>query len=411
MRLLSENGRSRMVTAILSLIALLLVILIILYPDQAFKSSLGGLRLWWTVLLPGLLPFYILVEIVTGLGLVRAFGALFEPLLRFLFRIPRGGGEALTAGLLAGYPVGAEATMHLYAKKALRQGETNRLLSLSHLCSPVTMVTVIGVSFLHSIRAGLFIAAIHYVAAFVVALLLRNLPDGPEQSTDESTVRIGMATRFFRAMSEAREEDGRSFGKLLGEAVAHAIQTLFSLSGFIIFFSVLCRMISLQLPPAWSGSSLIPALLEPHLGSYSAAVQTGGGIWLYAFIGAVLGWSGLTQHLQVRGIMNDSRIGYLPFLLGRCLHAGFAFILTFALGAPLTHWLSSEQFSFLPIREVPQIIPTATGVQETFTPLWPVLWSSTGQAASVIVLLFGGLAMLTFLLTPLLIVENRRMGR
>ena len=85
-----------------------------------------------------------------------------------------------------------------------------------------------------------------------------------------------MIERAAKAITAARESDGRGFGRALGEAVSGGVQKLMLIGGLIIFTAVIARLMQ----PLWlfisSGSwweaLFLPALLESHIGTYTAAV-------------------------------------------------------------------------------------------------------------------------------------------
>src|SRR5690625_3087885 len=75
-------------TFILATFTLALTFLLIKYPDQSFEASLRGLHMWWEIVFPSLLPFFITAEILIGFGVVTFIGALFEPIMRPIFNVP-----------------------------------------------------------------------------------------------------------------------------------------------------------------------------------------------------------------------------------------------------------------------------------------------------------------------------------
>ncbi|MDF2719504.1 MAG: sporulation protein [Paenibacillus sp.] len=170
--------------------------------------------------------------------------------------------------------------------------------------------------------------------------------------------------RALSDMHQARLEDGRSFGKLLGDSVSGAIQTLMMIGGTMIVFSVmlgvmdtlgiarlLSEAVTMAVPdmasPIESIKSGLSGLLEVHVGTYrlgqihlSASVTA-------ALIGAALAWSGLAVHLQVQTAIRHTDLRYRYFLLSRIVHAGLSFVLTLMLWRPLTGWFHSSLPSFL----------------------------------------------------------------
>lgn len=340
---------SRQTSILLGLFAACLVIMIVLYPDQAFRSSLDGLTLWWKFVFPALLPFFILSELCIGFGLIHGLGTLLEPLMRRLFGVPGAGGWALAAGLAGGQPVGAKIASQLRANQLLTQTEGERVLAISHLCNPVFLVTLVGAGFLQSPQLGLVLALIHYLSAIITGISLRWFTPHTSAPTRERVPQISLWRRTLSSVSEAHAKDGRTFGKLLGESVNSSLQSLMMIGGLIMIFSVLLSLIKLtgltmDLP--WIQRTL-QGLLEIHVGSHSmsSASITPAAIQL-ALIGAVLGWSGLASHAQVKSLLTGTDLRYSIFLLSRVIHGCLAYVITLIGWPIINRWLAIPVFLF-----------------------------------------------------------------
>jgi sporulation integral membrane protein YlbJ len=336
----------------------LMVVCIVMYPEQAFHSSLDGLSLWWNIVFPILLPCFIACEMMAGFGVMHGLGVLFEPLTRALFRIPGVSGWALSFGFAFGYPAGADIVARLHRDEQLNRDEAQRLLAISHMASPVLIIGIIGAGFLGHAPTGFFIALIHYSTAFMMALCMNFLM--PLRSsklqplcTEKSPPWLG--SRLLNTMLEARERDGRSFGRLLGDSVSISVHKLFIVGGYMMMFSVLIQMLSLtgftalwrhaleglvQALPAASDVKLpgLALAMEVHLGAHeisqndtiSAALEA-------AFIGVALAWSGFASHAQALSFVRACGVSYRPFVMARLLHAGFAFAATLLFWKPFMH--------------------------------------------------------------------------
>ncbi|MFB7812949.1 hypothetical protein ACFC0X_02090 [Paenibacillus chitinolyticus] len=325
---LTHRGGGYRTTLLLGSLAAALVASIIAFPDKALQASLEGITIWWNIVFPALLPFMILTELLLGFGVVHALGTLLEPLARLLLRLPGTGGLALAAGALGGFPSGALFTAKLRGRKLLTRGEGERLLALSHLASPVLIVTVIGTGFLHSPRLGLLLAGVHYGGALLLGFVLprqkkpAGAPGQPESADgagDSGRAADGAAAEPARthagpgdarghavradapapgrggaaapvkrrgagngasgaplwrqaagSLARARSEDGRAFGQLLGEAVTASVQSLMVIGGYIMIFSVIIHMLTmpdmLQAAGGLLGLPVGPDLLH-HLAS------------------------------------------------------------------------------------------------------------------------------------------------
>ncbi len=355
-------AESRWHTGLLAIAAVTLVSLIVAYPGQAFSASLAGLKIWWDFVFPALLPFFILSELLLGFGVVHALGALMSPAMRFLFRLPGASGWAVAMGLAAGFPGGAKATADLRRSGVVSRAEGERLLALSHLASPIFLTSVVAAGFLGRPELGLPLALVHLLSALVVGVSLgrgRAQDAGGGETRDARRV---PPRSILAIMADAHRQDGRPLGRLLGDAVASAVQSLLVLGGLMIVFSVLAQLAAMlglrvgvewlwptllqrEAPPALADGSLA-ALFEVHLGAYAIANGAAPSAWTAALLSAVIGWGGLSVHAQVKSLVGGTDLRYVPFLLARLAHAAVAALLALALWNPLLRWLGVATEAF-----------------------------------------------------------------
>lgn len=86
---------SKINTLLIASFFLFLTATVISHPQASFEASKTGLSMWWEVVFPSLLPFFILSELLIGFGIVRFVGVLLEPFMRPIFRVPGVGGSFL----------------------------------------------------------------------------------------------------------------------------------------------------------------------------------------------------------------------------------------------------------------------------------------------------------------------------
>ncbi|MCT2196154.1 nucleoside recognition domain-containing protein [Paenibacillus sp. p3-SID1389] len=327
-------------------LAVLLVICVVYAPGEAFKASGEGLAIWWRIVFPALLPFIVLSQMLIASGFAHGLGALLEPFTRRALGLPGSFGWVLPLGMTAGFPAAAEAAVTLHKQGKVTAREAERLAAAAHFCSPMLLVVVIGAGFLSRPEVGLLLLAVHWIAGLAAGVTLQLVfpdrsksavspPVKPAARPRESILRLAM-----RRMEEARREDGRSFGKLLGDAVASGVQTLMIIGGYMLIFAVVIHVILLAFPNQTMAVA-VKSALEVHLGSYalSGLAPSLPPALSASLLGAVLGWSGLCAYLQVRAILGPAGIGERSFLLSRLLHAAYAYVLTLLLWKPVTRWL------------------------------------------------------------------------
>jgi sporulation integral membrane protein YlbJ len=196
---------------------------------------------------------------------------------------------------------------------------------------------------------GVTIALAHYLSSFVVGIIFRfhgrdrDVPLRKETSTGGNIL-----LKAFRALYKARQEDGRSIGKLLGDSVKSSMNTILLIGGFIMLFAVFIRILgvigvtglmtgfveaglamigfSVNLAPA-----IVSGIFEIDIGTLAASKADAPLSQKVAVAGAIIAWSGLSVHGQVASIVVKSGIRMTPFIIARFIHAVIAGIFTILL--------------------------------------------------------------------------------
>lgn len=341
-----SSRRKRTSTTLLATAVVMLTLSLVLYPEAGFKAGIAGLKLFWDVVFPSLLPFFILCEVMLGVGVVHALGVLLEPLMRPLFSVPGVGAFALSMGLAAGYPMDAVITGKFRKAKMCTRIEGERLLAFTNTADPLFMFGAVAVGMFHSPQLGMLLALAHYVGAFLVGVAFKFYGIGKTSRDDDEVVQAPVVKgnifrRAFREMMKAREEDGRPFGKLLGDAVSDSMKTLFMIAGFIVFFAVLFKVLSLvgivpllaiPFTALFMVFGLDVSLVEPFIaglfeidiGSAAAAATQAPLVEQLIIVSFIIAWSGLSVHAQVASVLTGTDIRMKPYMVARLMHAVLA---------------------------------------------------------------------------------------
>jgi len=350
--------KGRISPSLLATGAIFFTVSMVFYPKEAFEAAVIGLDVWWNIVFPALLPFFIGSEILMGLGVVHFMGVLLEPLMRPVFNVPGTGSFVMAMGLASGYPIGAILTARLRREELCSKVEGERLLCFTNTADPLFMFGAVAVGMFGYPQIGITIAAAHYLASLTTGLALRfygcSEPNTPDAATSGNIV-IKACQAFYRA----REKDARPFGQLMGDAVRNSVNTLLLIGGFIILFSViirvltvlgivgfLSRLLMLLLMPLGLEQALMPSLIsglfEITLGCQLAgqAPPTVPMLQKAMAAGAIIAWSGLSVHAQVASLIAGTDMKMTPYIVSRFVHAVLAAIYTFILMGPLSAALS-----------------------------------------------------------------------
>ncbi|HLS08740.1 sporulation integral membrane protein YlbJ [Lentibacillus sp.] len=354
--------KQKVKTLLLSGITAFIAISLIKYPDQSLEASIRGLNMWWEVVFPSLLPFFITAELLIGFGFVKFIGVLFEPIMRPLFNVPGVGSFAWAMGMASGYPTGAKISARLREEKQLTQIEAERLVSFTNASSPLFIFGAVSVGFFYDVKLGVILAASHYIGNALVGVCMRFYGRKAEKTRTKPAKRKVSIIRAFREMHHTRLRDPRPFGKIVGDAVLNSIQTLVMVGGFIILFSVFTKLLyiagvtpviaalfkyvlHLLTLPVDLALPLLSGLFEITLGANLISQdETANLLEKIIVVSFILGFNGLSVQAQVASIIAPTDIRFAPYFFARIIHGFFAAILTALFYTPL--YLNRTSFDF-----------------------------------------------------------------
>lgn len=317
----------------------------IIYPQTIFNAAMRGLETWWKIVFPALLPFFVVSELLMGLGLVHFLGVLLEPIMRPLFNVPGSGAFVVAVGYTSGAPIGASLTAQLRKQNLCTKTEAERLIAFTNNASPLFMFGAIAVGMFHNPALGIFIAGAHYLANLCVGILLRFYGSGNPDVTPNQPYQQNILYQAARAMLNAQAKDGRPLGKLLGDAIKNSMQALLTIGGFIIIFSVIIEVLTLI--HVIDGIAAILSLITPFLKIDQDLIYALSSGFFEMTIGAkltsetaaplnqqllaismILGWLGLSVHAQAYSMISETDINFKPYLLARLFHSFIAIFWT-----------------------------------------------------------------------------------
>ena len=317
------------------IIVLVIFFSLMIFPKQVFEASLRGLNAWWTIVLPALLPFFIMSQVLVALGIVQFLGVLLEPVMRPVFRLPGTGAFVLAVGYTSGAPISAIVTADLRKKHLLTRNEAERIICFTNNASPLFMFGAVGVGMFKSPEIGVIIAASHYLANIFLGVCLRFwAPKNYGMHHNSQGLSFKVA---FKALIESQMSNKKTLGEILGDAIRNSLQNLAQIGGFIILFSVIIELLTIfnviSLISVLLTFSLSPLMLDSQLakGIASGFVEMTIGSKLIAesssplhlkvaAICLILGWSGLSIHAQAISMLATTDIRFYPFVVARVLH-------------------------------------------------------------------------------------------
>ena len=314
---------------------------LLLCSQAALESARAGLNLCAQMIVPSLLPFFILSSLLQQLGLPGILGRWLSPVTQKLFGIGGAGASALLLGVTGGYPLGADAVARLRRSGALTRLQPEggpaccknsgpafvvgaakvgvfTTTGRNTARWPTFLVGAAGVGVFHSAGYGLLLYGVHVLSAVIVGMLFAPRSGGflPEDRSQIAAVSLSQA---------------------LPEAVRSAVRAVLTVSGFVVTFSVMTGVLDASgLLPALVGTSAARLGLELHftralctgvlelgtgIGAMQGLMPTPGNLALAAFL---IGWGGVSVHCQTAAVIAGTDIKSARHTVGRLLHGAIS---------------------------------------------------------------------------------------
>lgn len=200
-------------------------IFMLLFPTETFQGALSGLYLWFQTVLPTLLPFAIISNLLIQTNTVFVISKWMSPILSRVFNVSAPATYAIFVGFLCGYPMGAKAISDLIMNKQISQKEGQYLLSFCNNTSPIFIIS--------------FVVTQHFqdnTLLFPTLLILTFSPI--------------LCSFYFRKyykseayIKQKTEDLPICFHfNILDNAIMNGFETLTKVGGYIILFSILFRL-------------------------------------------------------------------------------------------------------------------------------------------------------------------------
>lgn len=158
--------------------ALLVLVLILMRPQQAVDGAQRGMRMWYQGVAPALLPFLALLPMLTGKEACAAYEKLLSPVMGKLFRLPGAAAPAVIAAMISGSPGGAAAICEVKSNGGISGKQAARIALATGGVSPAWLALGVGCGMLGSKAAGFKLAAIQAAVQLFLLKLLEKVEIG-----------------------------------------------------------------------------------------------------------------------------------------------------------------------------------------------------------------------------------------
>lgn len=207
---------------IYTLLFLLFTVCILTHSQISLAYALMGLELWYSKMIPALLPFMILSGIMIRMRLTQMFSRVLYPVIRPVYRVSQNVCYAMIMGFLCGFPMGAKTVSDLLKRDMITRQEAEFLLAFCNNIGPV------------------------YFCSFVLPLLERQLILPYLAGMYGLPLLYGLILRYtkysglsIQGASSREQSSKRNILEEVDDAINSSVQSILSLGGYMILFNLM----------------------------------------------------------------------------------------------------------------------------------------------------------------------------
>ena len=274
-------------------------LIMLIFPRQTFEGASNGLLLWFQIILPTLLPFIILSNLLIHTNAVTYISTIVKPFVQRLFRVSDYGCYAVFVGFLCGYPMGAKVVADLIQTEKISQKEGQYLLSFCNNTSPMFIISFIVLQNFKSESLLLGTLVILYLAPVICSLVFRKFYKYQERMTS-----VPASVNAFHFNFQ-----------IFDICIMNGFETITKVGGYIILFSILFAL-GKQLPLMWLLPTLEISCGVSYITNLGIPLTT-----VFPYVLALTSFGGLCAIAQTNSMIQESKLSIFPYIIQKLITA------------------------------------------------------------------------------------------
>ena len=280
------------------------------FPQTVFTGASYGLVLWFRHVLPTLLPYMILINVLICTPALHWICRITSTFLCPLLGTSYYGTFAVLTGFLCGYPMGAKTASDLLDTQKISRSEASYLLSFCNNTSPAFILSYVVAQNMKERNLCIPFFLILTFTPLMLSFIFRLFYRLPESSCSFPQVTPGSFSNPSESISDS----------FLDRCILNAFESVTKVGGYMMMFSVLIQLLASVLPNTIF-SLLLYSSLEISTGIrllFSSALYTTEKIILCAFLTSFGGWCCIAQTYSM---ISSSQLPILPYITAKLVTA------------------------------------------------------------------------------------------
>lgn len=274
--------------------------------QETKESTSNTLITFSSTILPSLLPFLILNQLIIKIGIIDLIGYLFQYISYPLFKISGKGASIILIGLLNGFPSSAIFTSLMIKDKQIEKKEAQRIINSIFFPSISFLFIIIKANLNNPMLFTYLILSI-YLSGFIFLYF----------SSFKVKEDIKLTT-FNETLNNIKEKSNHFvLVKELKETISYSFNTLINILGTIVLFTIPSNIItSLTLS---NYSYLLKGMIEFSMPSIELSLLNINKESIILILSIILSFSSLSSIMQANLFINDANLNSKQFIKNRVL--------------------------------------------------------------------------------------------
>ena len=229
----------------IAITAILLIVLILIFPDVASNGAKNAVEMWLNIVIPSLMPYCAAATMLVKSGVLQRLSNPLNKITRKLTGFSGCFSYVFLTSLLSGYPNGARVCAELYAAGEITNKEAARMINATSLCGPSFIICAVSSGMLNNMALFKYIIAGHYISSIIVALI------------------NGKTGKFsYLPAKKLKKDDDFSAWDIISSSIEISAFAMLKVLGFMVVLCVLGSLVSNMLSGILISGSAADALFH-----------------------------------------------------------------------------------------------------------------------------------------------------
>lgn len=275
---------------------------VLIFADGVRAGVQKGIALCANTVIPSLFLFTAVSLFAVKSGVLTAVGRFFAPISERILGLDGTESSVFLLSCVAGYPVGARLLNDLYASHRISRQKARRILMFCVGAGPAFILTAVGKTVLGSAEDGKRLLLASCLASVIMAFLsyLVEIIRKKQKTSEKPSLPTG-------------EKEHLSLSDAFVLSVSGAAETMITVCAFVVAFSGVLGALESDFLSLKVTKALLP-LIEVTSGvTFFGRAE----LIMVAFL---IGFGGLSVHLQILSAAGDIRPPFWEIFLSRTVH-------------------------------------------------------------------------------------------